>query len=49
VKRFHTQGALRELLGTDNERALACLCRMPHDHLRLRTYQLEANVDAECA
>jgi len=49
VKGFHTQAALRELLEKDDEGALDRLRQMPHDHPRLRPYQLEANAAVETA
>ena len=49
VKALHTPGALRELLERDGDKALDCLRQMPHDHPRLRPYQLEANAGIENA
>jgi type I restriction enzyme R subunit len=49
IRAFHTAGALRELLERDTEAALAKLRQMPHDHPRLRPYQLEANAAVEKA
>jgi len=49
IKAFHTEGALRELLERDTDAATAELQHMPHDHPRLRPYQLEANKAVETA
>ena len=49
VKAFHTPGALRELLQRDEDAAFEKLGRMPHEHPRLRPYQLEANAAVEKA
>ena len=49
IKAFHTEGALRELLERDTDAATAKLQQMPHDHPRLRPYQLEANKAVETA
>jgi type I restriction enzyme R subunit len=49
VKRFHTPAALRELLEKDDEGARIRLQQMPHDHPRLRPYQLDANAAVETA
>lgn len=49
IKAFHTEGALRELLERDTEAATKKLQQMPHDHPRLRPYQLDANKAVETA
>jgi type I restriction enzyme R subunit len=46
---FHTTGALRELLTRDLDADCAKLSALPHDHLRLRPYQKEANAAVERA
>ena len=43
IKAFHTEGALLELLERDTEAGTEKLRAMPHDHPRLRPYQLDAN------
>jgi type I restriction enzyme R subunit len=49
VKALHTPNALRELLARDVDSALDRLKQMPHDHPRLRPYQLDANAAVEKA
>jgi type I restriction enzyme R subunit len=49
IKRFHTKDALRELLERDADAALQKLQALPHDHPRLRPYQLDANRSVEKA
>lgn len=49
VARFHTPGALRELLAHDADAAYSRLLATPHDHPRLRPYQRDANRAVEQA
>ena len=49
IKAFHTEGALRELLERDTEAGTEKLRARPHDHPRLRPYQLDANKAVEQA
>lgn len=49
IKALHTPSALKELLARDDEAAQAKLEAMPHDHPRLRPYQLEASAATDKA
>jgi type I restriction enzyme R subunit len=49
VTALHTPNALRGLLARDLDGALDRLKQMPHDHPRLRPYQLDANAAVEKA
>lgn len=49
INRFHTPGALQELLGRNFDDATARLLALPRAGTRLRPYQLEANAAVEQA
>jgi type I restriction enzyme, R subunit len=49
ISGFHTPTALRELLGRDFDDAAAKALQLPHDHPRLRPYQMGANAAVEQA
>lgn len=49
VTGFHTPGALKELLGHDFDAACDKVLALPHDNVRLRPYQRDANAAVEKA
>lgn len=49
IGRFHTPSALSELLGRDFDAAADRALQLPHNHLRLRQYQKDANAAVEQA
>ena len=49
IRAVHTAGALKDLLARDDDAAFEKLGLMPHEHPRLRPYQLEANAAVEKA